>query len=83
MRTTIDLPDGLYRQLKARAALEGRPVKDLLHALLQRALRDEVPGAPVPQRPRRSAPPTLSTGQALPLRDPSNAALFDLLDERR
>jgi plasmid stability protein len=79
MRTTIDLPDGLYRQLKARAALEGRPVKALLNALLLQALTRATPD---PEAPRaRSAPPVISTGQALALSAPSNAGLFELLDE--
>ncbi|MGH9447509.1 MAG: hypothetical protein ACRD3O_17515 [Terriglobia bacterium] len=30
MRTTVDIPDALYRQLKARAATEGRSVKALI-----------------------------------------------------
>ena len=30
MRTTIDIPDALYRRLKARAATEGRPAKALI-----------------------------------------------------
>ena len=30
MRTTIDIPDGLYRRLKARAAKEGKPAKALI-----------------------------------------------------
>jgi plasmid stability protein len=30
MRTTIDIPDATYRELKARAASEGRSVKALL-----------------------------------------------------
>ena len=30
MRTTIDIPDALYRRLKARAATEGRPAKTLI-----------------------------------------------------
>jgi hypothetical protein len=30
MRTTIDIPDGMYRQIKARAAREGRSVKALI-----------------------------------------------------
>ena len=78
MRTTIDLPDALYRQIKAQAALEGRPVKSLVHTLLQRALAAG-PTAEVPAA--RSEPPTLSVGQPLPLRHPSNAALFELLDD--
>ena len=30
MSTTIDIPDGLYRRLKARAAKEGKPAKALI-----------------------------------------------------
>jgi hypothetical protein len=30
MRTTVDIPDPLYRQLKSRAASEGSSVKELV-----------------------------------------------------
>lgn len=30
MRTTIDIPDAMYRRLKARAAREGRSAKTLI-----------------------------------------------------
>lgn len=30
MRTTVDIPGALYRQLKAKAATEGRSVKELI-----------------------------------------------------
>jgi hypothetical protein len=30
MRTTVELPDDLLRQVKARAALQGRSLKDLV-----------------------------------------------------
>ena len=30
MRTTVDIPDELYRELKSRAALEGTSVKQLI-----------------------------------------------------
>jgi hypothetical protein len=30
MRTTVDIPDALYRELKGRAAKEGRSVKELI-----------------------------------------------------
>jgi len=36
MRTTVDIPDPLYRELKGRAASEGRSVKELiLHSVEQ------------------------------------------------
>lgn len=78
MRTTIDMPDSLYRQLKARAAL-GRPVKDLVGMLLQRGLAT-TEAAASPAR-GRSALPTRAVASAFPLPAPSNAALFELLDE--
>jgi hypothetical protein len=38
MRTTIDLPDETFRQLKARAALNGLKLKDLVTQLVERGL---------------------------------------------
>ena len=38
MRTTIDIPDGMYRQIKARAAREGRSVKSLILDAVAQAL---------------------------------------------
>jgi hypothetical protein len=40
MKATIDIPDELYRQVKARAALEGRPVREVTIELYQRWLRE-------------------------------------------
>ncbi len=39
MRTTVDIPNPLYRQLKARAASEGRSVKELIIQGVQSELR--------------------------------------------
>ncbi|MCI0331689.1 MAG: hypothetical protein L0228_00510 [Planctomycetes bacterium] len=30
MKTTVEIPDALYRQIKARAALQGQTIKDFL-----------------------------------------------------
>lgn len=49
MKTTIDIPDELYRQVKARAALEGRPIRELTIELYQRWLR-EIP-SPTTENP--------------------------------
>ena len=38
MRTTIDIPDALYRRMKARAATEGRPAKTLILQAVEQAL---------------------------------------------
>lgn len=39
MRTTVDIPDPLYRKLKAKAATEGRSVKELILQGVQVELR--------------------------------------------
>ena len=79
MRTTIDLPDLLLRQLKAQAALEGTTLKQLVLTLVERGLRAPSEGGPAPHR--RSALPTLVLKQPLAVRSFSNAGLFKLLDD--
>jgi hypothetical protein len=43
MRTTVDLPDELLRQIKAKAALEGMTLKELLTAYIFSGLRQPTP----------------------------------------
>ena len=38
MKTTLDIPDDVYRQIKALAALQGRSVKDLVNTALRKTL---------------------------------------------
>jgi hypothetical protein len=38
MRTTVDIPDTLYRELKSKAADEGRSVKELILRGVKREL---------------------------------------------
>ena len=40
MRTTVDIPDPLYRRLKTKAANEGRSAKDLILRGVQQVLRE-------------------------------------------
>lgn len=35
MKATVDVPDELYRQVKAKSALEGRPVREVAVELFQ------------------------------------------------
>ncbi len=39
MRTTVDIPDPLYRELKGKAASEGRSVKELILRGVERELK--------------------------------------------
>jgi hypothetical protein len=52
MKTSFDLPDDLYRQLKARSALEGRSVREvaieLFSAWLEGAGRTAAGSVPTP-----------------------------------
>ena len=50
MKTTVDLPDELVREVKLRAVVQGRAVKDLVADLLRRGLGIEPSG----RRKRRS-----------------------------
>jgi hypothetical protein len=45
MKATIDIPDALYRRVKAKSALQGRRVREVTIDLYQRwlASRDEPP----------------------------------------
>ncbi len=63
MRTTLDLPDDLMRNLKARAALEGRSLRDLMLTLVERGL--QAPAAP-PTSPALDLP-TVRLGRPLAL----------------
>ncbi len=56
MRTTVDLPDSLYRRAKAEAALRGIKLKDLVEEGLRRMLESPSHGESSPE-PEQS--PTL------------------------
>jgi len=58
MRTTVDISDELFRQAKARAALEGLRLRDLIERGLRLALAEQGSGAP-----RRVAFPLLRSSQ--------------------
>ena len=74
MRTTLDLPDSLLRELKSRATRNGQSLKSLINDLIQRAMaRPAIPteqqtGFPVLMRLQ---------GQAQPTQVQSNAQLAD------
>ncbi len=46
MRTTVDIPDETYRDLKIKAAQEGTPVRQIVLRGIQRELGD-IEGKPV------------------------------------
>ena len=51
MKTTLEIPDDLFREAKAKAALEGIKLKDLV----ARGIRHEVHGASAPEAAKANA----------------------------
>lgn len=50
MKTTLDLPDDLMRELKVRAAMEGRRLKDVIGEALRVGLKNrDAFGSPAPR----------------------------------
>ncbi|MFL6198698.1 MAG: hypothetical protein ACJ76J_05960 [Thermoanaerobaculia bacterium] len=80
MRTTIDLPEELFRQAKAKAALDGLKLKDLIASYVEQGLRG-TPSQAAPSRRKRSELPVAraATGRALPA--VRNAEIQRILDE--
>jgi hypothetical protein len=58
MRTTVDIPDPIYRELKSQAALEGKTVKELLLRGAISILKTE---AGSPSRKRVGLPPVIES----------------------
>jgi hypothetical protein len=80
MRTSIDFPDPLFRHLKARAALEGASMRDLVLTLIERGM---AAAASTGAAAGAAALPSVRLGapMALQAADLSNASLSALLDE--
>jgi hypothetical protein len=43
MRATIDFPDEIYRELKIKAAKEGKPLRQIVLRSVQRELTEQTP----------------------------------------
>jgi hypothetical protein len=61
MRTTLELPDELFRQVKARAAVKGTTIKELLTQYVETGLRQ--PDAPSTSHGKRSSLPVIKRGR--------------------
>ena len=68
MRTTLDLPDPLMRELKARAAMDGVKLKDYFAAMVREALLHP-PGAAA--TPARSPAPRIPAKEPRRIADPA------------
>ena len=73
MRTTVDIPDPVYRQLKVKAANEGRSVKELILRSVEHEL-----GTTVKKRKHRVVVPIIKSKQPGKL-ELDNAKIFELI----
>jgi hypothetical protein len=76
MRTTLDLPDDLFRQVKAKAALEGASLKEMLTRFVEGGLRR--PTLRAGQLAGRSSLPVIPKRSPIPNLTPE---LLDKLEE--
>jgi len=79
MRTTIDLPDDLFREAKARAALSGLTLKQLITRWVERGLR-EADALPPAAHQRRRALPVIIAPRGRQMTALSNAEIEALLE---
>ena len=80
MRTTVDLPDELLRKAKAKAALDGMKLKDLIALYVEQGLRG-VPPHTAPLQRRRSELPIARKATGHPLPSLTNADIQRIWDE--
>ena len=81
MRTSIDFPDELFRNLKANAALQGKSLRDHVLTLIERGMRSPPPSATTTARVPRPVPPipTVDFGP-VPLHLTTNKGINEFLD---
>ncbi len=65
MRTTIDIPEDLYRTLKARSGLSGVPLREVVRRLIEQGLRSS--GQEAGPRPDFGPPPVIIPAQGRPI----------------
>jgi hypothetical protein len=80
MRTSLDLPDPLFKHLKARAALEGRTLRELVIELVEKGLNAQEVADP---QQRLMARPLIVSDLpwAVPLHQMNNTELQALAHE--
>jgi hypothetical protein len=66
MKTTLEIPDDLYREAKAKAAMENRKIKDLIAEGIRLVLEQSASATKPPVR-KRPSPFPLIHGKGGPL----------------
>lgn len=80
MRTTIDLPDPLFREVKTRAAREGMKLRELVIRFLEAGIRERDLSHGQAPAPTHTSLPIFRqpNGTVIPAR--TNAEIFEILD---
>jgi hypothetical protein len=81
MRTTIDVPAELLRKAKARAALEGIDLKDLIARYVEQGLKQSEPPSVALHRRRRSELPVARKATVRTIPALTNAESHRILEE--
>ncbi|MBP6782550.1 MAG: hypothetical protein KA152_02095 [Verrucomicrobiales bacterium] len=84
MRTTLDLPDSLFKEVKTRAVQQGVKLKDLLAAYIEAGLRAQQPSEKgfTPSRNPHPLPVGIHRIPGTPLHPAlSNAELYAILED--
>lgn len=81
MRTTVDLPDHLLRRVKARAAMDGTTLKELITRFVEQGLRRATSSPPASPERERSELPVARAATGRPLPDLTNKELYAILEE--
>jgi hypothetical protein len=77
MRTTVDIPDPLYRELKSKAAMEGRSVKELILRGVEVELRP--PAKPGRKKPKKQIRIPILKSKEPGILNLDNERIFDLI----
>jgi hypothetical protein len=78
MRTTFDLPDGLFKKLKVKASLSGITMRQLVLQIIERGLAAE--GTPVSPK-GRGEPPVIIPARGIRIPALSSAEMARLEDD--
>ena len=83
MKTSIDLPDELYRQVKAKRALEGKTVREVATTLFAAYAAGGVSPHPAADRAEQWLQEFRAWGDALSREHPGSGMVDQLLRDRR
>lgn len=83
MKTTVELPDKLVREIKVKAVLEGRKFKDMLADLLRAGLATDSSPLPLKSEPKSSGFPIIKCRHAAtPEREMTPDRVANILQEQ-